>query len=164
MLIDEIELRHNQINRYRSHKRREHSQHKGGFHHGFTGPETESGHTVRGKYSQNRTENTAHRSDKKRIQKPLRIVIHIGVGKQSGKGIETETFGEKAVERIDRAGLRERRHYQPKTREKEHERHYYEYAIGNEYVQHFFCLGQSDFIFIFIHLNVSSCLYEGESI
>lgn len=121
MVVDEIELRHEEEHCRHCHEGREHPQNERRFHECFAALEFEARHTVRRQDGEERPEQAAHDRHEQGIPEPFGVVIHLRIGEQILIITEAERFGEKPFERIERARIREGREDEPQAREeKEH--------------------------------------------
>ena len=121
MLVDQIELCHQNVHCCHGHKGWEHSQDQRTLHQRLTALELEPAHTISRQYCQKCTDQAAHDSDKQRILKPLRVIVDLGIVEQLLEACQTILRREETVEGVDAAGFTETGQCQPKDWEKENE-------------------------------------------
>ena len=130
VVIDEIELGHQQIHGGHAHEGREHSQHQSGLHQRLAAFELKPGHAVSRQDRQECTQNATHCGDKQRISKPLGIIVHGDIREELLEAVQTVLCGEKALKGVDGAGGGEGRQNQPQTGKEENERHCQQNQVG----------------------------------
>ena len=106
MVVDEIELRHEEKYRRHCHEGREHPQNERRFHERFAALEFEARHTVRRQDGEERPEQAAQDRHEQGVSEPFGVVIHLRIGEQILIVAEAERFGEKPFECIsDKPGV-----------------------------------------------------------
>lgn len=135
VVIDEIELRHQQIHSGHTHKGREHSQHQCGFHQRLAAFELEPGHAVSRQDRQKCTQNATHCGDKQRISKPLGIIVHGDIRKELFEAVQAILRREETLKGVDGAGCGERCQNQPQARKEENKRNGQQNQIGDAVIR-----------------------------
>ena len=98
MIVDHIELRHEDVNRGHAHERREHPEHERYLHERFPRLKFKARDGVGGEDDEQRPYDAAHGRDEQCVEEPLRIVVHRRIRKQRLEAVQAVIGREESVE------------------------------------------------------------------